>query len=83
MRSSSGPMSTSSTRRAPLRCAASEIRHSYNLSLSLEPGEHNDVDFIANKPGVFPLYCTEFCSALHLEMAGYFMVAPKSATAAK
>ncbi|HET7503262.1 MAG TPA: Sec-dependent nitrous-oxide reductase [Kofleriaceae bacterium] len=52
---------------------------SYNISLSLEPGEHDDVDFVADKPGVFPLYCTEFCSALHLEMAGYFMVAPKAA----
>ena len=56
---------------------------SYNITLSLEPGEHNDVDFVADKPGVFPLYCTEFCSALHLEMAGYFMVAPKTQTAAK
>lgn len=24
--------------------------------------------------GVFPYYCTEFCSALHLEMMGYLMV---------
>jgi nitrous-oxide reductase len=56
---------------------------SYNISLSLEPGEHDDVDFVADRPGVFPLYCTEFCSALHLEMAGYFMVAPKTQTTAK
>ncbi len=50
---------------------------SYNISLSLEPGEHDDVDFVADRPGVFPMYCTEFCSALHLEMAGYFLVEPK------
>ena len=56
---------------------------SYNIALSLEPGEHDDVDFVADRAGVFPLYCTEFCSALHLEMAGYLMVAPKTATAAK
>ena len=51
---------------------------SYNVNLSLEPGEHADVTFVADKAGVFPLYCTEFCSALHLEMAGYFLVEPKS-----
>lgn len=50
---------------------------SYNIQLSLEPGEHNNVTFVADKAGVFPLYCTEFCSALHLEMAGYFLVEPK------
>jgi len=49
---------------------------SYNINLSLEPGEHADVTFVADVPGVFPLYCTEFCSALHLEMAGYLLVEP-------
>jgi len=50
--------------------------NSYNINLSLEPGEHSDVTFVANKAGVFPMYCTEFCSALHLEMAGYMLVEP-------
>jgi nitrous-oxide reductase len=48
----------------------------YNINLSLEPGEHADVTFVADEAGVFPMYCTEFCSALHLEMAGYFLVEP-------
>jgi nitrous-oxide reductase len=52
---------------------------SHNIQLSLEPGEHANVTFVADKAGVFPMYCTEFCSALHLEMAGYFMVEPKTA----
>jgi nitrous-oxide reductase len=50
--------------------------NSYNINLSLEPGEHANVTLVADKPGVFPMYCTEFCSALHLEMAGYFLVEP-------
>ena len=49
----------------------------YNINLSLEPGESNTVEFVADKPGVYPFYCTEFCSALHLEMAGYLLVEPK------
>ena len=52
---------------------------SYNISLSLEPGEHDNVTFKADKAGVFPFYCLEFCSALHLEMAGYLIVEPTSA----
>jgi nitrous-oxide reductase len=48
-----------------------------NIQLSLEPGKHCNVKFVANKPGVYPFYCTEFCSALHLEMAGYLLVEPK------
>ncbi len=51
--------------------------NSYNINLSLEPGEHADVSFVADRAGVFPMYCTEFCSALHLEMAGYFIVEPE------
>jgi nitrous-oxide reductase len=50
--------------------------NAYNVNLSIEPGEHADVTVKADKAGVFPMYCTEFCSALHLEMAGYFLVEP-------
>lgn len=50
----------------------------YNVNLSIEPGESNTVKFVADKPGVYPFYCTEFCSALHLEMMGYMLVEPKS-----
>jgi len=50
---------------------------SHNIHVSLEPGKHSNITFVADKPGVYPMYCTEFCSALHLEMAGYFLVEPK------
>ncbi len=49
----------------------------YNINLSLEPGKHANISFKADMPGVFPMYCTEFCSALHLEMTGYFLVKPR------
>ncbi len=48
----------------------------YNKCISLEPGKTITMEFIADKEGVFPYYCTEFCSALHLEMFGYLMVKP-------
>ncbi len=49
----------------------------YNINLSLEPGETAKFEFVADVPGTFPFYCSEFCSALHLEMVGYLMVEPK------
>ncbi len=49
----------------------------YDINLSLEPGETATFEFIADTAGTFPFYCTEFCSALHLEMMGYFLVEPK------
>jgi nitrous-oxide reductase len=49
---------------------------SYNIAASVEPGETVTLEVVADKEGVFPFYCVEFCSALHLEMAGYFLVEP-------
>ncbi|MEA3242981.1 MAG: Sec-dependent nitrous-oxide reductase [Pseudomonadota bacterium] len=48
-----------------------------NIQLSLEPGKTASATFVADKAGVYPYYCTEFCSALHLEMQGYLLVKPK------
>jgi len=48
----------------------------YNITASLEPGESVVIEFVADTPGTFPFYCSEFCSALHLEMMGYLMVEP-------
>ncbi len=49
-----------------------------DISLSLEPGEAETIRFVADTAGVYPYYCTEFCSALHIEMAGYFLVKPSA-----
>jgi nitrous-oxide reductase len=49
----------------------------YGKHGSFEPGKTASLTFVADKPGVFPYYCTEFCSALHLEMEGILLVKPK------
>ncbi len=48
----------------------------YNIQLSIDPGETVTVRFVAAKAGAFSHYCTEFCSALHLEMQGWLLVEP-------
>jgi nitrous-oxide reductase len=49
----------------------------YNLNVVVDPGEMKVIEFVADKPGVFPYYCTNFCSALHQEMQGYLLVKPR------
>jgi nitrous-oxide reductase len=46
----------------------------YNINVVIDPGETKTIKFVADKPGVFPYYCTNFCSALHQEMQGYLLV---------
>jgi nitrous-oxide reductase len=46
----------------------------YNVNVVVDPGETKTFTFKADKPGVFPYYCTNFCSALHQEMQGYLIV---------
>ena len=48
----------------------------YNVNISIEPGETATFEFEATQDGVFSYYCSEFCSALHLEMVGYMLVEP-------
>ncbi|MDR7078683.1 nitrous-oxide reductase [Neobacillus niacini] len=50
----------------------------YNLNMEVQPGQTNTIEFTADKAGTFPMYCTNFCSALHQEMTGYFLVKPKN-----
>ncbi len=47
-----------------------------NSELILQPGETRTLTWIPKSPGVFPFYCTDFCSALHQEMQGYIRVSP-------
>ncbi len=50
----------------------------YNINIVIDPGETKTVTFKADKAGVFPYYCTNFCSALHQEMQGYMIVKKRS-----
>ncbi|WP_458414165.1 Sec-dependent nitrous-oxide reductase [Schinkia sp. CFF1] len=49
----------------------------YDVDFEVQPGQTSTIKFKADKPGVFPYYCTNFCSALHQEMQGYLLVKPK------
>ena len=50
----------------------------YDLNMEVQPGQTNTISFTADKAGTFPLYCTNFCSALHQEMTGYLLVKPNN-----
>jgi nitrous-oxide reductase len=55
----------------------------YNINIVADPGETKVIEFEADKAGVFPFYCTNFCSALHQEMQGYLFVKGSGGTAAR
>lgn len=44
--------------------------------LLVMPGETQTLKWTPKKAGIFPIYCTDFCSALHQEMQGYVRVSP-------
>ena len=46
------------------------------FGLGEEQHRKKTFEFDADQDGVFTYYCSEFCSALHLEMMGYFFVKP-------
>ncbi|MBP6730795.1 MAG: Sec-dependent nitrous-oxide reductase [Chitinophagales bacterium] len=58
------------------------IKGANNSELLVLPGETQTLKWVAEKPGVFPMYCTDFCSALHQEMQGYVRVSPAGANTA-
>lgn len=53
------------------------IKHAATAELLVMPGETSTLKFTPTQPGVYPFYCTDFCSALHQEMQGYMRVSPK------
>ncbi|UPS93067.1 Sec-dependent nitrous-oxide reductase [Bizionia sp. M204] len=47
-----------------------------NAELLIMPGQTRTLTWEAKQVGVWPFYCTDFCSALHQEMQGYIRVSP-------
>ncbi|MFD2696519.1 Sec-dependent nitrous-oxide reductase [Mesonia sediminis] len=48
-----------------------------NSELLIMPGQTKTSVWEPKQVGVWPFYCTDFCSALHQEMQGYIRVSPK------
>lgn len=53
------------------------IKGSKAAELLIMPGETATLKWTADRVGVVPFYCTDFCSALHQEMQGYLRVSPQ------
>jgi len=53
------------------------VKGAANAELLIMPGETQTLKWIPLKPGMYPFYCTDFCSALHQEMQGYIRVSPE------
>ncbi|WP_417854890.1 Sec-dependent nitrous-oxide reductase [Xanthomarina gelatinilytica] len=47
-----------------------------NAELLIAPGQTKTLTWEPKQVGVWPFYCTDFCSALHQEMQGYVRVSP-------
>ncbi len=52
------------------------IKGADNGELLVMPGETTTLKWVPDRTGIFPMYCTDFCSALHQEMSGYVRVSP-------
>ncbi|TGK18711.1 Sec-dependent nitrous-oxide reductase [Leptospira fluminis] len=60
-----------------------DIPHGFAVSgapempnLLIMPGQTRTFKWKAPNPGIYPFYCTDFCSALHQEMQQYIRVTP-------
>lgn len=53
-----------------------------NAELLVMPGETQTYKWKPTATGIYPFYCTDFCSALHQEMQGYVRVSPTNSNLA-
>ena len=59
-----------------------DIRHGFAIkggpsAMFIAPGYTLTLKWKPERPGIYPFYCTDFCSALHQEMQGYVRVSPQ------
>lgn len=52
------------------------VKGARTAELLIMPGATQTLKWVPEKVGIFPFYCTDFCSALHQEMQGYIRVSP-------
>lgn len=53
------------------------IKGATNAELLVMPGLTETLVWEPKQAGIYPFYCTDFCSALHQEMQGYIRVSPQ------
>ncbi|WP_224484916.1 Sec-dependent nitrous-oxide reductase [Robertkochia aurantiaca] len=59
-----------------------DVPHGFSMigqntsEILIMPGQTKTSVWEPKQPGVWPFYCTDFCSALHQEMQGYVRVSP-------
>jgi nitrous-oxide reductase len=58
------------------------VQGAENAELIMAPGATRTLKWIPKATGVYPFYCTDFCSALHQEMQGYVRVSPAGSNVA-
>lgn len=51
-----------------------------NSELLIMPGQTKTILWKPTQTGIFPFYCSDFCSALHQEMQGYVRVSEKGSS---
>ena len=51
-----------------------------NAELLIMPGQTRTLAWVPVRVGVYPFYCTDFCSALHQEMQGYARVSERGSS---
>jgi len=58
------------------------VKGMQNSELLIMPGATETIVWTPLKEGVYPFYCTDFCSALHQEMSGYIRVSARGSNVA-